>query len=83
MQQGVQMDTTCNIQQCWDLLANTVASVCKVLKTKFYLLIYLFIIIYLCIYAFIKTDLFIHNDTFKCVEHVSMFQTSDLQPHKV
>ena len=28
MQQGVQTDTTCNIQQCWDLLANSVASVC-------------------------------------------------------
>ena len=22
MQQGVQIDTTCNFQQCWDLLAN-------------------------------------------------------------
>ena len=28
MQQGVQTDATCNIQQCWKLLANTVASVC-------------------------------------------------------
>ena len=28
MQQGVQMDATCNIQQCWELLANNVASVC-------------------------------------------------------
>ena len=28
MQQGVQTDTTCNIQQCWELLANNVASVC-------------------------------------------------------
>ena len=28
MQKGVQMDATCNIQQCWELLANNVASVC-------------------------------------------------------
>ena len=28
MQQGVQTDATGNIQQCWKLLANTVASVC-------------------------------------------------------
>ena len=28
MQQGVQTDETCNILQCWDLLANNVASVC-------------------------------------------------------
>ena len=28
MQQGVQTDTTCNIQQCWELLANNVASLC-------------------------------------------------------
>ena len=28
MKQGVQMDATCNIQQCWELLANNVASVC-------------------------------------------------------
>ena len=28
MQQGVQTDATCNIQQCWELLANSVASVC-------------------------------------------------------
>ena len=27
-QQGVQADATCNIQQCWELLANNVASVC-------------------------------------------------------
>ena len=27
MQQGVQTDTTCDIQQCWELLANN-ASVC-------------------------------------------------------
>ena len=28
MQQGVQTDATCNIQQSWELLANDVASVC-------------------------------------------------------
>ena len=28
MQQGVQTDATCNIQQCWELLTNNVASVC-------------------------------------------------------
>ena len=28
MQQGVQTDVTCNIQQCWELLVNNVASVC-------------------------------------------------------
>ena len=28
MQQDVQTDATCNIQQCWELLANNVASVC-------------------------------------------------------
>ena len=27
-QQGVQTDATCNIQQCWKLLVNNVASVC-------------------------------------------------------
>ena len=27
-QQGVQTDATCNIQRCWELLANNVASVC-------------------------------------------------------
>ena len=27
-QQGVQTDATCNIQQCWELLANNVVSVC-------------------------------------------------------
>ena len=32
MQQGVQTDATCNIQQCWELLANNVASVCTGLK---------------------------------------------------
>ena len=34
MQQGVQTDATCNIQQCWELLANNVVSVC----TGFYAL---------------------------------------------
>ena len=33
MQQSVQTDATCNIQQCWELLANNVASVCAGLKT--------------------------------------------------
>ena len=33
MQQGVQTDATCNIQQCWELLANDNASVCTGLKT--------------------------------------------------
>ena len=28
MQHGVQTDATCNIQQCWELLPNNVASVC-------------------------------------------------------
>ena len=28
MQQGAQTDATCNIQQCWELVANNVASVC-------------------------------------------------------
>ena len=32
MQQGVQTDATCNIQQCWELLPNNVASVCTGLK---------------------------------------------------
>ena len=27
-EQGVQMDVTCNIQQCWELLVSNVASVC-------------------------------------------------------
>ena len=31
-QEGVQTDATCNIQQCWELLANNVASVCTGLK---------------------------------------------------
>ena len=34
IQQGVQTDTTCHIQQCWELLANNVASVCTGLKTN-------------------------------------------------
>ena len=36
MQQGVQTDATCNIQQCWELLANNVnvASVCTGLNFK-------------------------------------------------
>ena len=36
MQQGVQMDATCNIQQRWELLANNVASVCmgRICPTK-------------------------------------------------
>ena len=32
MQQGVQTDATCNIQQCWELSVNNVASVCTYLK---------------------------------------------------
>ena len=28
MQKGVQTDATCNIQHCWELLPNNVASVC-------------------------------------------------------
>ena len=34
MQQGVQTDATCNIQQCWELLANNAASVCTGLKKE-------------------------------------------------
>ena len=34
MQQGVQTDATCNIQQFWELLANNVASGCTGLKTS-------------------------------------------------
>ena len=34
MLQGMETDATCNIQQCWELLANNVASVCTVLKHK-------------------------------------------------
>ena len=33
MQRGVETDATCNIQQCWEFLANNVASVCTGLKT--------------------------------------------------
>ena len=33
MQQGVQTDATCNIQQRWELLVNNVASVCTQPKT--------------------------------------------------
>ena len=40
MQQGVQTDATCNIQQCWELLANNVASVCTGPKTKTWLWIF-------------------------------------------
>ena len=32
MQQGVQTDATCNIQHCWELLANNVTSICKRVK---------------------------------------------------
>ena len=28
MQQDVQTYTTCNIQQCWELLANNLVSIC-------------------------------------------------------
>ena len=31
---GVQTDATCNIQQCWELLANNVVSVCKGLNIR-------------------------------------------------
>ena len=34
MQQGVQTDATCNIQQYWELMANNVASVCTGHKSK-------------------------------------------------
>ena len=36
MQQGVQTDATCNIQQCWELLVNNVASVCTQPKVACY-----------------------------------------------
>ena len=29
MQQGVQMDATCNIQKCWEVFANNVVPVCR------------------------------------------------------
>ena len=35
MEHGVQTDATCNIQQCWELLANNVASVCEGVKVPF------------------------------------------------
>ena len=35
MEKGVQTDTTCNIQQCWELLANNAASVCTGLKASY------------------------------------------------
>ena len=43
MQQGLQMDATCNIQQSWELLANDVASVCTGLyrRQTNYLIIFL------------------------------------------
>ena len=31
---GVQTDATCNIQQCWELLANNVVSVCTELNIR-------------------------------------------------
>ena len=34
MQQGVQTDVTCKIQQCWTFFANNVASVCMGLWTQ-------------------------------------------------
>ena len=36
MKQGVQTDATCNIQQCWELLANNVASVSMWLNAILY-----------------------------------------------
>ena len=35
MQQGVQMDATRNIQQCWELLPNNVVSICMGLRKEF------------------------------------------------
>ena len=35
MEHGVQTDATCNIQQCWELLADNVASVCEGVKVPF------------------------------------------------
>ena len=32
MQQGVQTDATCKIQQCWEFLANNLASVCFIIS---------------------------------------------------
>ena len=34
MQQGVQTDAICSIQQCWEFLANHVASVCTYLDNQ-------------------------------------------------
>ena len=34
MQQGVETDATCNIQQCWELLANNAALDCTGLYSK-------------------------------------------------
>ena len=39
--QGVQTDATCNIQQCWELLANNVASVCTMLQVTIYPVIHI------------------------------------------
>ena len=36
MQQGVQTAGRCNIQKCWELLANSVASVCMGLDSYDY-----------------------------------------------
>ena len=36
-QQGVQTDATCDIQQCWELLANNVVFVCMGLYNTSYL----------------------------------------------
>ena len=35
MQRSVQTDATCNIQQCWELLANNPASVCTRLNSQY------------------------------------------------
>ena len=43
MQQGVQTDARCNIQQCWELLANNGASVCTGLKNCFELFFFFFL----------------------------------------
>ena len=47
MQQGVHTDTTCNIQQCWKLLVNYVASVYTALEVRTILLFHF------CTYGFI------------------------------
>ena len=41
MQQGVQTDATCNIQQCWELLTNNAASVCTRLQVTIYPVIHI------------------------------------------